>query len=106
MIVMTMITGIAEAPSVVTMTGATHAGRVGASLLTRVGLPELVTDSAEAYIRQAVSLAQDLPTLANLRATLRARVASSPLVSAPTVAREIEGAYRSMWRRFCERTST
>ena len=87
---------------VVTLTGPTHAGRVGASLLTRVGLPALVTDTPDAYVRQALSLARDLPALADLRATLRARVASSPLVSAPTVAREIEAAYRAMWRLFCE----
>lgn len=86
---------------VVTMTGQTHAGRVGASLLTRVGLPELVTDTPDAYVRQALSLARDLPALADLRASLRARVACSPLVSAPTVAREIEAAYRAMWRLFC-----
>ncbi len=46
---------------VVTLAGKTHVSRVGVSLLTNVGLPELVAHSKEEYVRIAVELARDDP---------------------------------------------
>jgi predicted O-linked N-acetylglucosamine transferase (SPINDLY family) len=86
---------------VVTLAGRTHAARVGVSLLNSVGLPELVAASAEDYVRTATTLARDLPRLAQLRRTLRERMAHSPLMDAPRFARAIEAAYRDMWQRWC-----
>ena len=45
--------------------------------------------------------AGDLPRLSNLRATLRQRMESSPLMDAPAFARAIEDAYRTMWQTWC-----
>ena len=86
---------------VVSLAGQTAVGRGGLSILSNVGLPELVTNDSEHYVRVAVELAQDLSRLSKLRATLRDRMQASPLMDAPRFARNIEAAYREMWRRWC-----
>jgi predicted O-linked N-acetylglucosamine transferase (SPINDLY family) len=86
---------------VVTLEGRTHASRVGVSLLRNVGLPELVAQSGEEYVSIAAGIAADRARLAELRATLRERMKASPLMDAPRFAREIEAAYREMWREWC-----
>jgi predicted O-linked N-acetylglucosamine transferase (SPINDLY family) len=89
---------------VVTLAGKTHASRVGVSLLTNIGLPELIARSPEEYVRLAAELAGDPPRLSHLRNTLRQRMEASPLMDAPRFARDIEAAYRAMWRKWCEET--
>jgi predicted O-linked N-acetylglucosamine transferase (SPINDLY family) len=86
---------------VVTRAGETHASRVGVSLLTNAGVAELVATSDESYVEVATTLARDFPRLAGLRATLRERMAASPLMDGPLFARNLEGAYRQMWRTWC-----
>ena len=83
---------------VLTLPGAAPASRAGLSLLSSVGLEELVTYSEEDYLQLAVELAGNLPRLAECRATLRARLQASPLMNAPRFAAQIEAAYRSLWR--------
>src|SRR5262249_7731144 len=55
----------------------------------------------EEYVHIALELANDLPRLSQLRASLRARMQASPLMDAPRFARNVESAYRSMWQRWC-----
>jgi predicted O-linked N-acetylglucosamine transferase (SPINDLY family) len=86
---------------VVTLAGDRHAGRVGASLLARVGLDDLVTRSGDDYVERAVALAGDLGALAALRWGLRGRVAASGLLDAARFARGLEEAYRRLWRQWC-----
>lgn len=86
---------------VLTLEGASHAGRVGSSLLTRTGLAELVAKSQSDYIEKAVALATDLEGLAALRSGLRERFAASPVMDANRLARGLETAYQDAWRRFC-----
>lgn len=86
---------------VVTLRGDRHASRVGASLVTRVGLPELVAASAQEYVRIAADLAGDPGRLGELRAGLRQRVEQSPLCDAVGFTRTLEVALRQMWRIFC-----
>ena len=86
---------------VVTLAGDAHAGRIGATVLTALGLEELVAPSPEAYIRAAASLARDPARLANLRAALRVRMQASLLCDGPGFARAVEREYRRMWRRWC-----
>jgi protein O-GlcNAc transferase len=88
---------------VVTLAGDRHAARVGASMLARVGLGDLVAASPEAYVEAAARLAADRPALARLRADLRGRIANSPLCDGPRFTRELEAAYRTMWREWCGR---
>jgi predicted O-linked N-acetylglucosamine transferase (SPINDLY family) len=87
---------------VVTRVGQTAVGRAGLSQLTNLGLAELVAYSDAQFVDIAVALAQNLPRLADLRATLRDRMQNSPLMDAAGFARNIEAAYRTMWRRWCE----
>src|SRR5260370_41516706 len=55
---------------VLTCAGATYAGRVAGSLLHAVGLPELITDSLEAYEALALKLARDAALLVSFREKL------------------------------------
>jgi predicted O-linked N-acetylglucosamine transferase (SPINDLY family) len=86
---------------VVTLAGVTHIARVGVSLLTNVGLPELIASSPEQYSSIAVNLAESRPRLENLRRKLRDQMRSSPLMDGPRFARDVEAAYRDIWRRWC-----
>jgi predicted O-linked N-acetylglucosamine transferase (SPINDLY family) len=86
---------------VVSLVGQTAVGRGGASILATIGTPELIARSTEEYLSIAVGLAKDLPRLAELRRTLRSRMQASPLMDAPRFARNIEAAYRQMWRNWC-----
>jgi predicted O-linked N-acetylglucosamine transferase (SPINDLY family) len=91
---------------VVTLAGQTHVSRVGVSLLSNLGLAELITASPEEYVNLAAELAKDLPRLAHLRSTLRERMEQSPLMDAPGFARDIEAAYREMWWKWCDPTES
>jgi predicted O-linked N-acetylglucosamine transferase (SPINDLY family) len=86
---------------VVSLAGKTSVSRAGLSILSNLGLPELVAFTEDDYVEIAVRLANNLPRLAELRATLRARVEASVLMDAPRFARQIEDAYRAMWRQWC-----
>ena len=86
---------------VVTLAGSRHAARMGASLLTRAGLPELIARDPAGYLEIATALAADPARLGGLRAELRPRLAASPLCDAAGLARRFESAYRIMWRRWC-----
>lgn len=82
---------------VVTLAGTTHASRVGVTLLRSVGLAEWIAQTPEACIDIAVRAAADLSGLASLRASLRTRMATSPLCDQPAFARRFEAALRTMW---------
>lgn len=82
---------------VVTLAGATHVARVGASILSHAGLSELVAETPERYVEIALSLARDLGRLAALRVGLRERLRASALLDASGFARQLEAAYRDMW---------
>ena len=86
---------------VVALRGDRHAGRMGASLLTRLGLCELVAPDAAAYLDIAAALAADPARLGDFRAGLRPRMAAAPLRDAAALARAVEAAYRTLWRRWC-----
>jgi protein O-GlcNAc transferase len=88
---------------VVTLAGRTAVGRTGVSVLSVVGLPELIGADVAQYIRIAIELAGDLPRLARLRAGLRKRMLGSDLCDARGFARDVEAAYRQMWRQWCQR---
>jgi Flp pilus assembly protein TadD len=86
---------------VVTLRGDRHAARVGASILTTVGLERCITAAPEQYLAIATGLAGDLPALAALRAGLRERLRTSPLCDGAGFARAVEATFRTMWRDWC-----
>jgi protein O-GlcNAc transferase len=74
------------------------AGRGGLSLLSNLGLTELIAHSNEDYVRIVTTLARDLPRFAALRASLRGRMGASPLTNGEQFGRHMGDAYRQMWR--------
>src|SRR5262245_1879656 len=86
---------------VVTLAGEMHAGRVGTSLLSAAGLPELIARTPEQYVEIAARLAGDRPRRARLRTELRQRFAASPLNDEAGFCRAFEGAVRNAWRAWC-----
>jgi predicted O-linked N-acetylglucosamine transferase (SPINDLY family) len=86
---------------VVTRAGEMGFARSGASILGAIGLPELVAASDEQYVDIAVGLAADRPRLRALQRGLRDRLRASPLLDASGFMRDLETAYRDVWRRAC-----
>ena len=84
---------------VVTCKGTTFAGRVGASMLGTIGLPELVADSLDAYEALALKLARQPELLANVRAKLARNRTTEPLFDTRRFTRNLEAAYIAMWER-------
>jgi predicted O-linked N-acetylglucosamine transferase (SPINDLY family) len=87
---------------VVTCLGTTFAGRVGASLLQAVGLPDLITSSLPDYEALALRLARDPSLLTAIKARLAANRDSRPLFDTERFARAIEAAYATMWQAYQE----
>lgn len=84
-----------------TLIGRRHAARVGASLLTAVGLGELVALDEDDCVARAAALANDPERLAALRAGMRDRLLASPLCDAKRFTRNLEETYRDLWRGWC-----
>jgi predicted O-linked N-acetylglucosamine transferase (SPINDLY family) len=85
----------------ITLAGRTAVGGGGVFLLANLGLGDLIARSEDEYVEKSVALARDLPKLNELHASLRHRMEQSPLMDATKYARNIESAYREMWRIWC-----
>lgn len=84
---------------VVTCLGTSFPGRVAASLLHAVGLPELVTSSLAEYESLALALARNPARLAALREKLQRNRKTEPLFDTVRLTRDLEAAYATMWQR-------
>ncbi|MFV3075388.1 tetratricopeptide repeat protein [Niveispirillum fermenti] len=91
---------------VVTLQGGHHVARVTSSILHRCGLDDLVAADTNSYIDIAAGLAADRDRLAALRRGLRARMRNSPLCDPYGFARQVEQAYRRIWRTWAEGPAT
>ncbi len=87
---------------VVSLAGNVHMSRVGATLLKCAGLRELVAGSTQDYADLAIALAHDQPRRAALRASLRDRLRSSPLLDHAGFTAKLERLYRQSWQAWCE----
>ena len=81
---------------VLTCKGEAFCGRVGASLLAAMGLPELVTESLEDYEARALELARDPAQLQGLKDRLAANLPTAALFDSARFARDIEAAFTTM----------
>jgi protein O-GlcNAc transferase len=84
---------------VLTCVGETFAARVGASLLTAIGLPELIASDLDHYEDLAVSLATHREQLADIRRRLDGNRLAAPLFNTPLFTRHIEAAFTAMHER-------
>jgi pentatricopeptide repeat protein len=90
---------------VITLEGAAHASRMGASLLKAAGLGQFVATSEGEYVRLAVELGGKLDRLEELRHGMRDRLRTSALLDEMGFTRELESAYREMWAGVWEASS-
>ena len=81
---------------VLTLRGDTFARRVGASIVTAAGMPDLVTESVADYIKRAVAVASTDGASAALKQRLQENIPSCPLFSTAAIARNLEAAYLGM----------
>ncbi len=88
---------------VVNLSGGSYVSRFGGSGLATLGLNDLIAHDVQHYIQIAVGLASDSSRLQHLRATLRERMAASPLLDFTGFTRNLEAAYRRMWIDWCTR---
>ncbi len=84
---------------VVTCLGNSFPGRVAASLLHAIGLPELVTASLAEYEALALKLARNRDWLAAIRTRLLRNRDTEPPFDTAGITRDLETAYTTMWER-------
>ena len=85
---------------VLTQMGETFAGRVSASLLNAVNLPELITHSREEYEALAIDLALNRNKLSNIKEKLNKNRLTTPLFDTALYTKHLEAAYEAMYRRY------
>ena len=79
--------------------GDSFAARVSASLVTAIGLPDLIVRSPEEYRALATRLANGRDALASLRSRLAANRLATPLFDSRLFVRHLEAGYEAMWQR-------
>jgi predicted O-linked N-acetylglucosamine transferase (SPINDLY family) len=84
---------------VLTLIGHSFAGRVAASLLTALEIPELIAQSQEEYERLAIALACDSAALDAMKEKIANKRLSAPLYDTPLFVRHLETAFRQMYER-------
>ncbi len=87
---------------VITLCGDRHASRVGADILSRINMHELIAEDEKKYALKAIELANNPSRLAMLRNSLRQRMEESPLCDSKRFAHDIETAFKQIWVKWCE----
>ncbi len=85
---------------VITCPGQTFESRVAASLLTAIGLPELIMPDLEAYEKTAIRLAKHPEVLQKLEEKLAINRLTTPLFDTPRWTRNWEKALKMIWERY------
>ena len=85
---------------VITLLGDRHVGRVGASILTNVGLTDFIAQDIDDYVELAIKMASNIEYLQDIRQGLRKKMESSPLCNGKSFACDIENAYQDMWSKY------
>ncbi len=89
---------------VLTLACETHAGRVGHSILSRLGLDAFVAHCEEDYVKAAVRCSSDFATLSDIRQGLRQRLRSAVFMNPRLVMDGVEREYRGIWHELCSKT--
>lgn len=87
---------------VVSLAGETFMARTGLSILSTLGLGDIVAHTEQGYVTIAARLAADLDRLQDLRAGLRARMLATALTDGPRYTLGYENALRDCWREWCK----
>jgi len=85
---------------VLTQIGETFAGRVAASLLNAIDLPELITSTRQEYFELAITLATGPEKLAAIKHRLSQNRLVKPLFKTQLFTRHIEQSYEAMYERY------
>ena len=80
--------------------GNTFPGRVAASLLNAVGLPELVTHTPQEYEQRAIELARDPVALKSIQGRLVDNRLSKPLFDTALFTQDLDRLYKKMVERY------
>ena len=99
---LTTLEGLWMGVPIVTLAGQTLISRVGLSILSRVGLEHLAASTVGEYVERAVVLARNTKALGQIRSSLRPRMAGSSLCDSKAYVRDLEAAYRRVWRQWCD----
>ena len=86
---------------VITAPGSRSVSRSAASVLSAVGLSDWIAADTGDYVRRAARFAGERELLAELRGSLRERMRASALMDEERFTRDLEHAYRQMWRKWC-----
>ncbi len=78
---------------VLTKIGESFAARVSASILTSIGLPELITSNEKEYEEKALHIAQNPDELISLKSKLASSKETSPLYNSELFTRDLETKY-------------
>ena len=87
---------------VLTCIGESFASRVAASLISSVGLSELITKTRKQYEKTAIDLATKPSKLKDIKDKLKKNLITSPLYNTPLYVKQIETAYMEMYKRYRE----
>mgnify|MGYP001282847370 FL=1 len=87
---------------IITLLGNCHAGRVGASILSNIGLNDFIAKDIDTYIQIATKVANDINYLRDVRQNLRLRMQNSPLCDGVSFTKDMEVAYQDIWKRYTE----
>ena len=85
---------------ILTLMGKSFQGRVTASLLTAVGIPELITKSSKEYEDLAVELATNKNKIKEIRDKLNNNISTTPLFNTKLYAKNLEKAYKKMYENY------
>ena len=85
---------------VLTCVGETFPGRVAASLLKAIGLPELIAESRKEYMEMAIQLANDPQRLKSIRNRLAENRLTTPLFDSTLFTKHIEAGYQKAYDRY------
>ena len=102
----TALEGLVMGVPVINLRWPTMTGRLSASIMTTLGLPDWIAETQEEYVDLAIQKATDLQSLSTLRQKLRCTFTSSVIGDQAAYARAVEKEYRQLWQEWCAKCSS